>query len=131
MSVRTDILDILSSWCKLVADERAIPAPGARDARELAVFLDGHVNFLVRHAAVGDFAAEVRELAKTARAVVENTGGDPRQLGPCDREGCGHMVYVTNLDSGGHKVRCAAGHVWPPREWLALSLRMRQGERVA
>ena len=64
MRARSDILDILSSWCTLVVDERRVTGPGARTAPCLAAFLDRNLHWLARHAAAGDFATEVHELAR-------------------------------------------------------------------
>jgi hypothetical protein len=123
--VRSDILDVLSSWCTLVVQERAVPGPGRRTAEDLAVFLDRQLPWLAGHPAVGDFTAEVRELAAAARQVVDPPASQPRPLGPCGRPGCSSTVYLHPLGNDRRgRVGCASGHVWQPHEWLSMSRRM-------
>jgi hypothetical protein len=128
LRIRSDILDVLSSWCTLVVQERGVAGPRRRTAEDLAVFLDRQLPWLAGHPAVGDFTAEVRELATAARQVVDHGASQPRPLGPCDRPGCSSIVYLTRLgDDRRGRVRCASGHVWQPHEWLLLSRRMQRG----
>ena len=127
MSARSDILDILSSWCAYTAHEREVTGPSTRTVDDLAAFLGRHVDWLASQAAAGDFATEIRELASAARNVADHKMRDSRQLGPCGRQGCGHVVYVSNVeDDPSHQVRCTAGHVWQPHEWLLLSQGMQR-----
>jgi hypothetical protein len=125
LAVRSDILDVLSSWCTLVVQERAVPGPRRRTAEDLAVFLDRQMPWLAGHPAVGDFTAEVRELAAAARQAVDQGTSQPRPLGPCGRPGCSSTVYLHRLGNDRQgRVGCASGHVWQPHEWLSLSRRM-------
>lgn len=131
VNARSDILDILSSWSAMVAHQRRVTPP-ARVVERLVAFLDGHFDWLSRHEAAADFAAEIHDLAARARAAIERAPA-ARPLGPCGRKGCGEVVSVIRRGDGRDEVRCGAGHVWRSHEWLALSLRMRRaaGERVA
>ncbi|WP_432839319.1 hypothetical protein [Dactylosporangium sp. CA-092794] len=133
--VRSDIADVLSSWCALVVQERR-PArrPRSRAAADLTAFLDPHVDWLARHPAAGDFAAEVHALTAVARRVSDRTDQDPRTLGRCDRQGCGSSVHLYDgADGTARQARCTAGHVWQPHEWLRLSRgnAARDAERAA
>jgi|GEM_PF-5830577 len=132
VSARADIVEVLSSWCALVTNEGGVAAPGTRAPADLVGFLDRHFGWLATHAAAGDFAAEVRELAAAARKVADPDTIGSRQLGLCGRTGCGRTVYLTTGGEGReHQVRCTGGHVWQPHEWMSLSRRSPQPERVA
>ncbi|MEU7907449.1 hypothetical protein [Actinoplanes sp. NPDC049118] len=122
--IRTDILDVLSSWCTLVIEDLRVPGPENRTVTGLARTLDRHLTWLAGHPAAGDFAAEVLELAATARRVIDHGSAQPRLLGTCERPGCTSTVYLRPDNSPGNRVSCAAGHVWQPHEWLSLSRRM-------
>jgi hypothetical protein len=127
MGVRSDMLDVLGSWCALVVQERGAAAPSTRTVEDLVLFLHRHLVWLTGHPAVGDLVTEVRELALAATEVADDRTRRSRQLGPCGRPGCARVVSETKgVDGRGHQVRCAAGHVWLPHEWLSLSVRMRQ-----
>jgi hypothetical protein len=125
LTMRSDILDVLSSWCALVVQERGVPGPRRRTAHDLAAFLGRQLPWLAGHTAAGDFTTEVCQLAGSARQAAEHGTPRPRPLGPCDRPGCASTVYLHGLgtDSRG-RVGCASGHVWQPHEWLWLSRRM-------
>ncbi|GII54399.1 hypothetical protein Pth03_27880 [Planotetraspora thailandica] len=124
MNARAKIADVLSSWCALVAAQKQVAGPGVVGVSDLAAFLERHLDWLAAHPAVGEFVAEIAQLVETGQAVIEPGRARPRALGPCDRTGCGHTVYLRYDD--GAQVRCTAGHSWLPHEWLALSLHIRQ-----
>jgi hypothetical protein len=129
VTVRSDIVEILSSWCVLVIQNRGVAGPGTRTPAALCAFLEAHLEWLAGHDAAADFGTEVRDLVKAARAVAEHDSWDSRSIGRCARAGCAQTVYVrTGPDGAGRQVRCAKGHVWLPHEWLLLS---REGERAA
>ncbi|WP_322768991.1 hypothetical protein [Frankia sp. Cr1] len=132
MRARSNILDILSLWCALVVHERRVTGPSTRTAEALAAFLDRHLAWLAGHAAAGDFATEMRELAGTARDAASRDTRNSRRLGTCGRQDCGHIVYVSDAEDGHRpQVGCTAGHLWQPHEWISLSRCMRQAERAA
>ena len=122
VSIRSDILGVLASWCGLVAGERGVPGPDELSIPRLSTFVLIHFGWLTAHPAGADFTDELAALADRARAVLTPEPAAEMSLGPCPRPGCGWT-----LRAEGHPpkwIRCEAGHEWPPSQWLQL---MRDG----
>lgn len=118
VSIRSDILGVLASWCGLVATERGVPGPDELSIPRLSTFVLVHFGWLTAHPAGADFTDELAVLADRARAVLTPDPVDDMNLGPCPRPGCGGT-----LRAEGHPLRrisCEAGHEWPPDQWLQL-----------
>jgi len=118
VNVRSDVLGVLASWCGLVANERGVPGPDELSVPRLSTFVLIHFGWLTAHPAASEFADELAELADGARAVLQPDNDTEIELGPCARPGCGWTVRAE-----GHpprRVRCDAGHEWPPEQWLLL-----------
>jgi hypothetical protein len=118
VNVRSDMLGVLASWCGLVANERGVPGPDELSVPRLSTFVLIHFGWLTAHAAAPDFVDELAELADGARAVLQPETTAELDLGPCVHPGCGWTVRAE-----GHpprRVRCEAGHEWPPEQWLLL-----------
>ncbi|URN12622.1 hypothetical protein LUW77_16020 [Streptomyces radiopugnans] len=119
VSVRSDVLAVLTSWTGMVADERAVPPPDAR-VPSLVGFLEANLDWLLGHPAGADFAGETAELNAALCAVLD------RELTPAGPRG-GDMCGA-RLRAGGARdvrlplpeVRCEAGHMWQARHWLLL-----------
>ncbi|MGI5341556.1 hypothetical protein ACQEVS_31225 [Streptomyces sp. CA-181903] len=127
MATRSRILGTLSSWAALVADERGVGAPRRRPA-ELAAFLLVHLDWLLCHAAAGDFVEELLDAAETARRSAYVKPSLAANLGSCVHPGCAQPLSpapVSGTKSVG-QVRCAAGHTWLPHQWLALMRNLRR-----
>ncbi|MEC4015046.1 hypothetical protein [Streptomyces sp. H27-D2] len=123
LEARHDTLARISSWARLVADERSCSAASSRTVAALAGFLAGHADWLVTHPAAGRAADE---LAATA-AALRNLSATPRAqlvpLGSCVEPGCDAEVSLPRRGGDDLVLRgpmCAAGHVLTPRQWLAL-----------
>lgn len=126
VNVRSDVLGVLASWCGLVANERQVPGPDELSVPRLSTFVLIHFGWLTAHPAAPDFVDELGALADGARAVLQPDNG-VMTLGPCARPGCGWTVRAE-----GHpprRVRCDAGHEWPPEQWLLLRGRYHQDSR--
>ena len=124
VAVRSDTMGVLSSWCGLVIEERAVAAPGRLDVLALASFLHAHLDWLASHDVAADFAGEIAGLIVSIRKVLNPAQVRTIDLAPCPRDGCGRMVRAS-ISTAQHRsapqVCCDAGHTWPPRQWLALS----------
>jgi len=133
VTVRSDIIGVLSTWCGLVVAERGVTKPDHLNIRQLTGFLGIHLGWLTAHPAAPDFADEISDLAKRARAVVRPDAVIRLDLGPCVQPGCGRTVYALSRDEDGaelYRVSCEAGHVWRPDQWLVLGNRLEQARRA-
>lgn len=126
-AVRSDTIRVLSSWCEMIIEERGVTGLSSLDVKTLTSFLRTHLDWLVTQAVAADFAEDIAGLVADARRAL-----NPRQvrtidLGQCVRDGCGGMVRAT-IGTGSQgsvpRVRCDAGHNWPPRQWLDLGHRL-------
>ncbi|MGB3442447.1 MAG: hypothetical protein WBA97_27210 [Actinophytocola sp.] len=118
VSIRSDILGVLASWCGLVASERGVTGPDELSIPRLSTFVQIHFGWLTAHPAGADFTDELAALAERARAVLTPDPLTVMPLGPCPRPGCGWT-----LRAEGHppkRILCEAGHEWPPDQWLLL-----------
>jgi hypothetical protein len=122
VTVRTEILGALASWCGLVAGERGVSAPDELSVRRLVSFLAIHLNWLVAHPAAADLVDGMDVLVTSARQVVRPDEGMRVELGPCSRPGCDEPVVAESGTENQvtYRVACAAEHEVRPQEWLLL-----------
>lgn len=122
VTVRSDILGVLASWCGLVAAERGVTGPDELSIRRLTTFVAIHLNWLVAHPAAADLVDEMGMLVTSARQVVRPDEGVRVELGRCAREGCEEPVIAESGTENQltYRVACDAGHVVRPQEWLLL-----------
>jgi hypothetical protein len=129
VSVRDNVVSILSSWCGLVIEERPAAGPGGTEVPRLASYLRVHARWLAAHVAAVEFAGEIAGLVSEAAALVNPSRTRTIDLGPCATEGCGQTVRarIDSADAGAvPHVRCDAGHTWKPQQWLRLRHRFDQ-----
>ncbi|HEV2778610.1 MAG TPA: hypothetical protein VGX25_04345 [Actinophytocola sp.] len=127
VTIRSDILSTLASWCSLVVDERGVVGPNQLDIRALATFLVIHFTWLTAYPAAPDLVDELADLTEAARGVVLPSNHFRTEVGVCDQPGCGQMVYAESYseeDQVPYRVACEAGHAWPPDQWLLLRGRL-------
>lgn len=132
VTVRSDMTVVLASWCQMVAGERRVPRPGRRTVGRLAAFLRTHLEWLSAHSAAADFAAEVAELVAAASGVICPDPMLTMDLGPCAEPGCHHILRATIRgadQSLTQQVRCDAGHIWQPHQWLLLGRRIERARQ--
>lgn len=122
VSVRTEILGVLVSWCGLVAGERDVPGPEELTIRKLVHFLAVHLHWLCAHPAAADLVDELTGLAAAVDEALHRETGFRARVGECPHPGCSEFVYAEAHREGGepYEVSCAAGHVWAPERWLLL-----------
>jgi hypothetical protein len=122
VTVRTDILGVLASWCGLVSVDRAVPGPDELGIRQLTTFLTIHLGWLSEHPSAPDLVDEVMEIATSAQELLRPRAGSPLTLGQCARPGCEEVVRAEGYVDGEppYRLSCAAGHAWAPNEWLLL-----------
>lgn len=119
VAVRSDVEHLLASWCEMIVQERGVARPGSRDVRKLTLYLQAHLNWLMTHEAVGDFAEEITTLVANAEQVLNPAPDRTVDLGPCMWDGCGRMLRVTISgvsQDAEPQVSCDAGHTWLPRQ---------------
>lgn len=122
VSVRSEILGVLASWCGLVTAERGVLAPDALDIRKLVGFLAVHLHWLCQHPAAPDFVDELVDLTDAANEAMRPETGFRVAVGACLRPDCDRTVYAEAHREGEepYEVSCEAGHVWAPEHWLLL-----------
>lgn len=118
VSIRSDILCVLASWCSLAATERGVPGPDELSIPRLSSFTLIHFGWLIAHPAGADFTDELAELVDRARAVLAPEPAPESSLGPCPRPGCGWTLHADEHPP--KRIHCGAGHEWPPEQWLLL-----------
>lgn len=122
VSVRSEILGVLASWCGLVTTERGVPGPDELAIRKLIGFLGIHLHWLCQHPVAPDLVDELVELTASASDALRPGTGFRIAVGTCLRAGCGRPVYAEAHREGDepYEVSCEAGHVWAPEHWLSL-----------
>ncbi len=123
MAVRSNVISVLSSWCEMILEVRGVTGPRSHDVLALASFLQANLDWLATHAVAADFTEEIAGLVLSVRKVLNPAQARTIDLAPCPRDGCGQMVRAS-ISTVQHRlppqVRCDAGHIWQPREWLDL-----------
>ncbi|MHC0432262.1 OvmZ protein [Streptomyces sp. O3] len=134
MALRGRVAGVLALWARLVVDERGGGSrPKERGVDALVRFLRRQLPWLAGHPAGVDFDEELTELLTELGRLLGPgpTRGFP--LGPCTRPGCAGTLRGV-LSAGGDgvpsHVSCDSGHALPPRQWLLVASRMRQGAAV-
>jgi hypothetical protein len=125
---RSSIVNVLVSWCALVAEERLVTAP-VREVKPLARFLARHVGWLSAHDAADDLSGELAKAARQARWAAHGDQIRRVRVGRCVIDGCqGELIAAVHP---GHvstptEIVCTsdAGHRWAGQEWLGLSRRL-------
>lgn len=142
LAARSAMIGVLASWCHLVMEQRGLgqrglgqrgleqrdPAAGDlvgprhRDVEHMAAFLGVHLAWLTAHAAGGEFASEITDVAAAARRAACPGQRVRLELGPCAEPGCDGTVFATRTVGGSRdqQVSCDAGHIWQPHQWLML-----------
>lgn len=129
----------LVSWVRMVAEERDLRGPDRDDLAVLAGWLLNQLPWLVQHGAVGDFADEVRDLARVADGLTHLTRR-PTRVGadcfdcraplvrPVDRDGleedrvvcngCGREYTVTSYNLALAAAAEEASRIdWDDEQW--------------
>ncbi|WP_132114031.1 hypothetical protein [Actinocrispum wychmicini] len=117
MAARSDILAAMTSWAAIVVKERGLPQPPPRGCAELARFLGGHAEWLAGRPVARSIAEKADALASVVRRALQSDQSVRVDLGSCGHRGCDRTVSAV-IGEGGAPVRCAAGHVLRPAEWL-------------
>ncbi len=122
VTIRSDILGVLASWCALVSNERGVTGPDELSIRRLTTFLAIHLNWLTEQPVAPDLVDEIAALSRSANEALRPSAGRSLELGRCARPGCDRAVRAEGHAEGDppYQVRCDAGHVWTPDQWLQL-----------
>ncbi|WP_242888617.1 hypothetical protein [Actinomadura litoris] len=129
VAARSAILSTLASWAALIADERRVCRPERREPRALAAFVLTHLDWMLAHSAAVEFANEVVAVARVGRDSAPDAGR--LEIGECVWPGCNAKIMASPREwdgRGGRDVKCAAGHVWRPHQWLDLAHQLRRRE---
>src|SRR5262249_52502161 len=125
VEARAAIVRLLGRWSARLVTERGVRHPGTRRIGVLSRFLIRHVDWLAAHPGAGTFAGELRCLVRAAHDAADNNpAADRVEVGTCVDPHCDRAVVMTVSPAAGATVRCEAGHVWPPNQWLALARRL-------
>lgn len=128
VSVRSEILGVLASWCGLVISERGVPGPDELAIRKLVGFLGIHLQWLFQHPMAPDLVDELTDLSEAVSLALRPETGFRVAVGICPNPECERPVFAEAHREGAepYEVACDAGHVWAPEHWL--SLRGRRGQ---
>jgi hypothetical protein len=133
LAARSAILGFLSAWSALVVDERGIAPPASRKPSGLAAFLLRNLSWLRTHPAVADLADEAHGLVARGHRSAHLRRDLRMDLGQCVHTDCTATMYsaAPTCEGGSlREVRCTAGHVWKPHQWLLLSRQIQQRSRT-
>jgi hypothetical protein len=118
MDARTLIRAVLSSWCRLISDERGIHLPGAwrlvvlpsgihgpanrawfvRDTvAAMANYIDVHTEWLAAHPAASEAADEMADLARRAAAAAYPSGTRIIEIGRCPAADADEMPCIGRI----------------------------------
>lgn len=151
VEARTTIRAVLTSWCRLIAEERGIGLPSRRAVEELPLgfigpprivlvphdhpaamgaYLARHADWLAAHPAAGEASEELRELVTLAHPVAYPTGARVFPVGPClhDCEGTIKAILrrVDSLLPSSLVCDVDDEHTWPADQWLTLGRKLRR-----
>ncbi|MER6671770.1 hypothetical protein [Streptomyces sp. NPDC000983] len=119
LDARHNLLEILESWAKFVADERGGVAP-TRSVPRVTHFLLRHLPWLADQPPAADFADEIdglrRELLRTIDPEPGEPGGLTRECVVADCPG----TITTPVRPAGRGIHCSSGHSWDMHEWITL-----------
>jgi hypothetical protein len=122
VSARADILAVAASWAGLIADERRVAVRPSRQVTDLSRFLLSNLDWLARHPAADDAAAEFARVVAAAKAVLDPENARRVDLGNCDVPGCsGTLRAIFGGRASG--VSCDRGHARRASEWLSMARR--------
>ncbi|NKQ24087.1 hypothetical protein [Streptomyces galbus] len=133
LDARQNILVVLESWSKMVAEELGIPAP-TRTVPALVRFLTSHLGWLAGQPPAADFADEIDELVAELRRTIDPEPSPLQTLiRQCVVDNCPGTISASPQGgrAGGRSITCSYGHSWAMHEWLLLrKLMERQREDV-
>ncbi|HWB35952.1 MAG TPA: hypothetical protein VHA75_08005 [Rugosimonospora sp.] len=150
VEARRHIRHELASLARLIAEERGVSLPEDR-VPAIAAFVGTHAEWLAAHEAAGEFAAELRDLARATARIAYPSGGrrfpltdpggqlvrcpEPAGGGLADPDGTGQCPGVLWAVLPAAKPRAVVcntdpEHTWPMTKWLALGARL-VGARAA
>ena len=120
---RREIRAVLTSWAKLIAEDRGI-APPDPDEASLAAFIDRHATWLAAQEFAHEAADELAGQRQRATGLLQPNNRHSFQVGPCDQHDC-HGTVIASLRPADTllppAVRCATcGYLTPSHQWHKL-----------
>ncbi len=95
--LRVDARDILTAWCRLVAEERHLSPPRVR-LTALCAFLERNLAWVVGQDWIDEFAAETFDLGSKAHGILRPSGNRQFPVGECvetvDGERCPGTMWA-------------------------------------
>ena len=127
---RSTIRAVLSSWCRLVAEERGIGLP-QDTPKATGAFLARHADWLAAHPAASEAADELHDLVRMAHPIAYPTGARVFPVGPCVEAECAGTIKailrrVDSLLPSSLVCDVDEAHAWPASEWLTLGRKLRR-----
>ncbi|WP_230196905.1 hypothetical protein [Streptomyces coriariae] len=120
---RHNILAILESWSKFVAEKLETAAP-PRSVTQSARFLLLHLEWLTAQSAAADFADEIESLKAEMLCTVDPGPSDFRSfITECFVENCPGTISTSSQNAAGagrSSIGCSSGHTWEMHEWITL-----------
>lgn len=135
LDARTMLRAVLTSWCRMVAEERGISLPVTDTPMALGAYIATHARWLAAHPAAGECADEMADLARQTHAAAYPSGTRVIPVGPCpamvDEQPCAGQIRAllrTDASLLPSAVACdtVPEHMWTPDQWRALGRHMAQ-----
>jgi hypothetical protein len=133
LDTRSAARNVISSWARLVADERRV-TPVRKTPWDITcavLFLDAHLDWLLAHQAATEFVDEISDLMAAVGIQCEH-GALPRMpTYTCVVAGCEAKLRAALRRCGEHlaaEIRCGNGHAWTADQWLRLKRAMERRE---
>lgn len=135
VEARTNLRAVLTSWCRMIAEERGITLPHDGQPMTLGAYVATHARWLAAHPAAADASAEMADLARSCYAAAYPSDTRIIHIGACpalvDGEPCeGQIRALLRREASllPSAVACdtVAEHAWTPDQWRALGRHMAQ-----
>lgn len=152
VEARHTIRAVLSSWCRLIAEERGIHPPKRRVVKLLPMdfigpaplvwtvddtpaamgaYLARHADWLAAHPAASEVSEELHDLVTLAHPIAYPTGARVFPVGPCLHHGCEGTIKailrrVDSLLPSSLVCDVDDTHTWPADQWLTLGRRLKR-----
>lgn len=135
LDARTMLRAVLTSWCRMVSEERGISLPASDAPMALGAYIATHARWLAAHPAAGECADEMADLARQTHAAAYPSGTRIIHIGACpatvdDQPCAGQIRALLRTDASllPSAVACdtVEEHAWSPDQWRALGRHMSQ-----
>lgn len=132
---RARIVDLLTSWARMIAEERGEVGALSPHPTVTATYLGSRLDWCAEQAWCDDLVREMGELRGRAFSLLFPSGRKHLRVGPCPMDGCAGTLTATVADEDDttSTVDCDENpdHTWDSMQWLRLGHRIHQRKGAA